>query len=76
MKDPKKVWRTVRLLIEVPVTPGISETDVRWAVEQALDLGNAAYRLTKYQPEEGPKNAVGRIRVKSYSKVLASQGVK
>ena len=61
-------WKTMRLLVEVPVHGKITERDVRSELERAIERGGFVHILRETQPI-----LVGRVRVKQLSRYNAGK---
>jgi hypothetical protein len=60
-------WKTIRVIVELP-SVGVPEKVLRLAVEDALTDGSLPGRVSLWKPHA----KLGRVRVKSLSRVLAS----
>lgn len=59
-------WRYVRVYVDIPVKGDVSEKDLVWGVQAAIDNGHHHIRRRSFD-----KVAYGRIQAKAKSKVDA-----
>jgi len=72
-----RLWRTERFVVDIPIVGQISTSQLRWYLESAIENGNLSHSLTKYNSNLKDAGVlttqVGRVRVKSYSRVRAME---
>lgn len=60
-------WKTLAVIVEIPVQGDMNESDLRWKVENMLSRGG----LSKYFVDNGCR--VGRLQIKRKNRVDAGK---
>ena len=62
-------WRTVRVLVELPIKGRVTDEQFVWAIKQALVEGDIRQQVVRRNPTLHQQTEFGNLRVKEYARV-------